>query len=79
MSGIKQDLITRLIATGGVLSDRQAMEIEQLRVAATAGGPFVRLNLQDISSPEAADKWIETFKTTRGDRSRGSQLIHRGS
>ena len=78
VSGIKQDLITRLIEHGCILSDRQAKEIEQLRVMATAGGPFIRLNLQDISSPEAADKWIETFKTTRGDRSRGSQMIHEG-
>ena len=64
VSGIKEDLVTRLIKHGRVLSDQQAKEIEQLRVMATASGPLVRLNLQDISSPEAAQKWIETFKAS---------------
>ena len=76
VSGIKEDLVTRLIKHGRVLSDQQAKEIEQLRVMATASGPLVRLNLQGISSPEAAQKWIETFKSECRDCSRGSQLIH---
>ena len=61
VSGLKDDLITRLIKHGSVLSDCQAKEIEQLRVMATARGPLVKLNLQDISSPEAAQNWIETI------------------
>ncbi|CAK0829183.1 unnamed protein product [Prorocentrum cordatum] len=76
VSGIKEDLVTRMIKHGGVLSDRQAKEIEQLRVMATAHGPLAKLSLQDISSPEAAQKWIETFKGECRDRSRGSQVIH---
>ncbi|CAK0850454.1 unnamed protein product [Prorocentrum cordatum] len=76
VSGIKEDLVTRMIKHGCVLSDRQAKEIEQLRVMATARGPLTKLSLQDISSPEAAQKWIETFKSECGDRSRGSQVIH---
>ena len=76
VSGIKEDLVTRLIKQGRVLSDQQAKEIEQLRVMATASGPLIRLNLQDISSPEAAENWIETFKSKCRDYSRGSQLIH---
>eukprot|EP00959_Pyramimonas_sp_CCMP1952_P324501 6792041-Pyramimonas_sp.AAC.1 len=62
-----------MIKHGCVLSDRQAKEIEQLRVMATAYGPLAKLSLQDISSPEAAQKWIETFKGECRDRSRGSQ------
>ena len=76
VSGLKDDLITRLIKHGCVLSDCQAKEIEKLRVMATASGPLVRLNLQDISSPEAAQKWIETFKGECRGCSRGSQVIH---
>ena len=76
VSGIKQDLITRLIEHGCILSDRQAKEIEQLRVMATKSGPLVRLNLQDVSSPEAAQMWIETFKGECGGCSRGSRVIH---
>ncbi|CAK0866686.1 unnamed protein product [Prorocentrum cordatum] len=76
VSGIKEDLVTRMIKHGCVLSDRQAKEIEQLRVMATAYGPLAKLSLQDISSPEAAQKWIETFKGECRDRSRGSQVIH---
>lgn len=80
VSGIKQDLITRLVEYGCMLSEAQAKEIETVRVEATAGGALARLNLslQDVSSPRAAEKWIETYKTTRGDRSKSSQLIHRG-
>ncbi|CAK0826046.1 unnamed protein product, partial [Prorocentrum cordatum] len=63
VSGLKDDLIMRLIKKGNVLSDRQAKEIEQLRVTATTRGPLTRINLQDLSSPEAAQQWIETFKS----------------
>ena len=79
VSGLKDDLIMRLIRQGNVLSDRQAKEIETLRVTATARGPLIKINLQDLSSPEAAQKWIETFKSECRDRPDGSQLIHRGS
>ena len=54
-----------------MLTDCQAKEIEKLRVMATARGPLAKLNLQDISSPEAARKWIETFK---GNRAETAQL-----
>ena len=79
VTGVKEDLITRLLIKGNVLSDRQAKEIERLRVTATARGPLIRINLQDLSSPEGAQKWIETFKSECRDRPDGSQLIHRGS
>ena len=79
VTGVKEYLITRLLIKGNVLSDRQAKDIERLRVTATARGPLIRINLQDLSSPEAAQKWIETFKSECRDRPDGSQLIHRGS
>ena len=61
VSGVKDDLIARLINQGGVLTDCQAQEIVKLQVMATTIGPLTKLNLQDISSPEAAEKWIETI------------------
>ena len=79
VSGLKDDLIMRLIRQGNVLSDRQAKEIETLRVTATARGPLIRINLQGLSSPEAAQQWIETFKSQCRDRPDGSQLIQPGS
>ncbi|CAK0810823.1 unnamed protein product, partial [Prorocentrum cordatum] len=76
VSALKDDLIMRLIKKGNVLSDRQVKEIEQLRVTATIRGPLIRINLQDLSSPESAQQLIETFKSECRDRPDGSQLIH---
>ena len=79
VTGVKEDLIVRLIKKGNILSDSQAKEIEQLRVKATARGPLIKINLQDLSSPEAAAQWIETFKSQCRDRPDSSLLIHSGS
>ena len=79
VTGLKEDLITRLIKKGNVLSDSQAKDIEKLRVTATARGPLIRINLQDLSSPEAATQWIETFKSQCRDRPDSSLQIHSGS
>eukprot|EP00959_Pyramimonas_sp_CCMP1952_P170723 3567702-Pyramimonas_sp.AAC.1 len=62
----------RLVKKGNVLPDRQAKEIEQLRVTATMRGPLIRINLQNLSSPEAAQEWIETLKSECRDRPDGS-------
>ena len=61
VSGVKDDLIARLINQGDILTVLQAQEIVRLQVMATTIGPLTKLNLQDISSPEAAEKWIETI------------------
>ena len=79
VTGVKEDLIVRLIKKGNILYDSQAKEIEMLRVTATARGPLIRINLQDLSSPEAAAQWIETFKSQCRDRPDSSLLIHSGS
>eukprot|EP00959_Pyramimonas_sp_CCMP1952_P239749 5010247-Pyramimonas_sp.AAC.1 len=59
VSGLRDDLIMRLVKRGNVRSDRHAKEIGQLRVTATMRGPLIRINRQDLSSPEAAQEWIE--------------------
>ncbi|CAK0909889.1 unnamed protein product [Prorocentrum cordatum] len=76
VSGLKDDPVTRLIMKGNVLSDRQAKEVDQLRATARMCGPLGRINPQDLSSPGAAQEWIETFKSECRDRPDGSKLIH---
>eukprot|EP00959_Pyramimonas_sp_CCMP1952_P337393 7065323-Pyramimonas_sp.AAC.1 len=38
-----------------------------------------KINLHDLGSPEAAQEWIEAFKSECRDRPDGSKLIHPGS
>ncbi|CAK0848375.1 unnamed protein product [Prorocentrum cordatum] len=63
VSGLKDDLIMRLIKKGNVLSDRQAKGIEQLRMTATTRGPLIMINLQGLSNTKQRDRW--TLPTTR--------------
>ncbi|CAK0848553.1 unnamed protein product [Prorocentrum cordatum] len=69
VNGLEDDLIIAgLIKKGSVLSGRQAKDIAQLRVVATMRGSLSKISPQDLSSPEAAPEWFETFKSECRDR-----------
>eukprot|EP00959_Pyramimonas_sp_CCMP1952_P333421 6981685-Pyramimonas_sp.AAC.1 len=79
MYGLDDYLITRLLKKGIALSERQAKDIEQLRVSVMARGPQIRINLQDLSSREASQKWTWMLKSECQNRPESSRGIHDGS
>ena len=62
VSGNKSQLTSRLISSGGMLTERQARSMHSWMLEAAAIGIRVKPKAKDLARPEAASQWIEEIK-----------------
>ena len=62
VNGNKSQLTSRLISSGGMLTERQARSMHSWMLEAAAIGIRVKPKAKDLSRPEAASRWIEEIR-----------------